>query len=196
MRFAAFMGGLVALLGLSIILEAVFQIRLPLFRIGLGLFLLYLGVRVLLGGHARDVGLGGHSTVMAEQHFAPGALGTERARYDVLFGRAVVDLRGLPDPESDVTVEVNAIFASAVVLVDPRQPVQIDASAVFGAAKLPDGQSVSFGALRYVPSAVARPGARIRVKLNAVFGGAEMDELDRGAPMPSALPGSARPRPT
>lgn len=187
MSFAIFFGVLVALAGISIILDAVFHVHLPLVRSAFALFLIFLGVRVLFGawGTRGMVRSAEGAVLMSDTRFAP-TTPADKLKYDIIFGRGVVDLTGLPRPEKPIDVEVNTIFGSAQVAIDPSWPVSIEGSSAFGEVRLPDRQRAAFGAAHYqnLPSGSA---ALLRLRVNSVFSSAEVIETGT-LPPPTMLP--------
>lgn len=182
--FPLFVGMVIVLAGASLILEAVFKIHIPLLRIAFGLFFIVLGARIVFGPWPHLAAGQPHAAVMSEQRFAPGPAVGDRLKYDVVFGRAEVDLTGLSPLDHDVFVEVNAVFGDVLVMVDPTVALEVDSSAAFGMTRLPDRQTVAFGSAHYQGS--ARAGPRLELKLNAVFGNAEVREVANPRPMTDA----------
>jgi predicted membrane protein len=187
MNFAIFFGVLVVLAGISILLDAVFHIHLPLVRTAVALFFIFFGVRILTGAWGtRDfVRASEGSVLMGDTRFAPTAT-ADKLKYDIIFGRGIVDLTGLPRPEKPIDVEVNTVFGSAQIAIDPSWPVAIDGSAAFGDVRLPDQQRAAFGAAHYQNEPTSTQPL-LRLKVNSVFSSAEV--IQRGAlPPPTMLP--------
>lgn len=174
MTWAIFFGALVMLGGLSILLKA-FGVNLPLVQTAFGFFLIFLGVRMLIGAWTPlRVHTGASaSAVMTNSVYRPESYAAPM-KYDVVFGKGVVDLTHLPQPEHDVFIEVNAIFSGVDVLVDPSLPWQLDGSSAFGAVKTPDRQVAAFGEVHSAGKEVNGP--RLRIKAAAVFGSCEIHE--------------------
>jgi hypothetical protein len=169
MSFPLFFGALVLLAGASILLDALFKIHVPFVRSAFALLLIFFGVRMLIGAWVpvvKDTS-GTGQAVMSELHFAPtSAIGP--MKYDVVFGRGTIDLTQLPKPEQPLTVELNVVFSTATVTVDPTWPMVIEASSAFGEVRLPDQSAAVFGTARFTTPGGAEPLLRVRV--NAVFG--------------------------
>jgi hypothetical protein len=168
-----FFGLLVVLIGISIILEAVFHLHLPFVRLALGLFFIYLGIRFLTGGRWRD-GEMRVSGVLRDDSYTP--TGGDHVKHDVIFGRSVVDLTRLAHDGAEVHAEVNTIFGATVVKIDPAVPLEIEVSSVFGDARLPDQSVTAIGTMRYRPLGQKEP-PRLRVQLNVVFGSSQVVEV-------------------
>lgn len=160
-----FWGVVLILLGLSVVVKAVFHIDIPLFRILFALVVIYLGVRVLVGG------FGGiqsrHSVVFGERDMRPVA-GTRS--YAVVFGQGALDLSGEKAPESARHLEFNTVFGSGRLILPRDVPVRVKASAVFGNARFPNGNNVAFGDHVYQSDAWndGRPG--LEIEATVVFG--------------------------
>ena len=174
-----FFGLLVVLIGISIILEAVFQIHLPFIRLALGFFFIYLGIRFLSGGRWRD-GEMRVSGVLRDDTYTP--TGGDHVKHDVIFGRSVVDLTRLARDGGEVRAEVNTIFGATVVKIDPAVPLEIEVSSAFGDARLPDQSVTAIGTMRYRPPGQKDP-PRLKIRLNVVFGSSQVVEVS-SAPTP------------
>ncbi len=171
------LGLLIVLVGVSIVLDVLFHIHIPVIRSAFAVLLIYLGVRVLIGAWApvsRPASEG--STFMSQRLFNP-TIASDRMRYDVVFGESIVDLTGLPERPEPTQVEVNAVFGSAVVKIDPSQAIDIQGSSVFGEARMPDQTLAAFGEIHYRPPGQRDASPRIRVKVNAVFGSVRVQEV-------------------
>lgn len=159
-----FWGVILILLGLSVVLKALFHIDIPLFRITFALVIIYLGVRVLTGG------FGGirsdHSVVFGENDMRPSE---GRQEYSVVFGQGALDLTGLPPLQTTRTIEFTTVFGSGRLILPRGVPVRIKATAAFGNARLPNGNNLAFGSQSYSNNWVdGRPG--LEIETTVVFG--------------------------
>jgi predicted membrane protein len=178
MNWSVLLGIFVVLVGVSILLQAVFHIHVPVFRTGFALFLIFVGVRMLihLWGPAPAKSFAEVESVMQETVFRPESTAGGALKYDAVFSKTVVDLTRLPRLESDLTVEINTVFGLTVVNVDPAFNYEVEGSAMFGSVQLPDGQQVSFGGVRRELPAGRQEGPRLRLKLSTVFGACQLQE--------------------
>ena len=95
MGFGLLIGVLIILFGLGIIINVIFHVNIPMFKILVGLFLIYIGLRIILGGslpsmfHHNRPG----DAVFSDRtyHGLPG----DSNKYNAIFGKAIVDLRGI-----------------------------------------------------------------------------------------------------
>jgi predicted membrane protein len=170
-----FWGVFFILLGLSVILKAVFHIDIPLIRILFALFLIYMGIRMLVGWKGCcPWNRAEKGTVMfgeAEIKHAPG----ER-EHNVLFGKAIVDLTQLTVKDQDIPVEVNAVFGAAEIRLNPLVPTRVNGSSAFGSVSMPEGSRTSFGSLTYTTKTYLEGKPAVVVKASTIFGGIEIRE--------------------
>jgi hypothetical protein len=189
---AAVLGILVLVAGLSIILGSVLDIHLPLFRSAVALVLILLGVRMLFGAWApaRKGSADSTSVLFEERVLGPTSAAPARMKYDVVFGRGVIDLTTLPRDALDRTVEINSIFGAAEVRVDSATPYEVDGTAAFGETRTPGpGRSASgFGSFHYQPPSAVPP--LLHIKVNSVFGSSEVIETPH-APLPAEAPATS-----
>src|SRR5262249_35066407 len=141
-----FWGAILVLLGLTLIINVVFKVNVPFFRIFLGLVIIYFGIRVISGGSFRRYAhrTSNDNTVIFGNNYAK-ASGSNQ--YNTVFGSQTVDLSDLDSTAHDI--DVNAIFGEIKVYISKDQNVSAKLSAAFGSAVSPDYNQVSFGDLNY-----------------------------------------------
>lgn len=161
---AVFWGVVLIVAGVLLIVRKYVPFNLPVGRIIVALVLVYLGIRIIVGGPTvRDgntVVFGSGTTLVAD------AAGSRD--YSIIFGSGDYDFTTMsPD---DVTREVNVIFGSGTLRIDPEAPVQIRMSSAFGSVRDPDGSSLSFGDRTWASPAYREGSPAVRIKAAAVFG--------------------------
>lgn len=161
-------GIFLVLLGLSILLKVLFKIDLPVFRTLFALFFIYIGVRMLAGTFGFRSSEK-ETAVFSEAHFEKKD-DTSTDRYSVIFGKGTIDLTQVSLEKGDVDVEVNVVFGEGIVRIDPKMPISLRSTAVFGEARMPDDNIVAFGELNYNSAASKDAQRRLRVRGNVVFG--------------------------
>jgi predicted membrane protein len=168
-----FWGVVLMLLGLSIIVKMIFHIDIPVFRTIFALVLIYLGLRLLFGWnwcHKQNC----HSTWFNNSTITATAAGS---KYDVIFGQSKIDLRNITAIDGDREVNVDVVFGSADVLMNPNVPYIIKSDVVFGAASMPgQGDFSTFGEREYTSKAYVAGQPHVVVKLDVVFGRADVRE--------------------
>lgn len=164
-----FWGGIIILFGLSIILNAVFKINIPLFKIIFALLIIYFGVTMLVGSFRGKNNSDNANDVFSSSTIRADATSLNK-EYSVVFGSQVVDLTDITDG-ADKTVELNTVFGSQKVYINEDTKIRIKASSVFGQVSMPDNNSVSFGDGTYSqdPNNTLSAGT-LFIDANAVFG--------------------------
>lgn len=160
-----FWGIVLILVGVWFLLRRLIPAQIPVLRIVVAALLIYVGIRVLVNG---PLGRPGHAAFFSESHmrYSPGW-----ARdYNIIFGRGSVDLSDVTAGSASVRTEVNVIFGSGVLRVDPSKPLRIDMSSAFGAVEAPGGRSVSFGDTVYTSPSYHDGEAALEIHATAVFG--------------------------
>jgi len=163
-----FWGSLLILWGVSMILNAVFHINIPFFRIAFALIVIWFGVRLLMGGRCWQ---NEHSAV-----FTGAEVKADKARkeYSAVFGNIAVDLSGIKLDSEVTKTEINAVFGSAQVKIGSKYPVVVRASSVFGSVRLPNGNAMSFGGGKWANRAPKAGEKVLEIEVNAVFGQVEV----------------------
>ncbi len=121
-----FWGLLLVVLGISMVLKAIFKINIPLFRILFAILLIYFGVRMLLGN--RGTSSNNKHTVLSESYLENI---TEGTNIDVIFGKSEINLNNIDLKLEDAKVNVDVIFGSAEVSIKPEIPARIKINTVF-----------------------------------------------------------------
>jgi len=161
------------LFGISILLRIFFGWHIPIFRTFFALFLIYLGIKMLVG-RSLDFSSSWRIKTAKSVVFDQGDFHFEKNtenHYSTVFGSSTVDLTHIPNDASAEEIHIDTVFGETKVLIDPKTPIQIRASAVFGEAKMPEGDSVVFGTLHFkTPGANPQEAPRVKVRANVVFG--------------------------
>jgi hypothetical protein len=159
-----FWGVIIILIGLTVILNVVMGVRIPLIRIVFGLLLIYWGVSLLIGTSFRIRTSG--STVFSDSDVRA----TEAGKQDVIFGKATIDLTGIQLKPGANRFEVNTVFGSSVIRLDPAMPVKVVASTAFAGVRMPDGANIAFGETTYRSAGLREDSTYLLVKADVVFG--------------------------
>jgi predicted membrane protein len=138
-----FWGLLVMLIGVSIIVNGVFKINFPVFKVLLALFFLYMGFNILYGTF-RGSQANRNSVVFGESKVEPDQMGTFE-KYDVVFSEQKIDLRNSTFQSDQSTIKLNCVFGSQKVYLPKGYKLNVKGSSVFGSIQFPDGSNVSFG---------------------------------------------------
>lgn len=164
-----FWGVVIVLIGLSVILNVVLGVKIPLFRIVFGLLLIYWGVSLLAG--SRFGSRAGDTAVFSDTQMKPAAAAKE---YNILFGRGEIDLSGVKLEPGRNRTEVNTIFGSSVIRLDPATPVRLRVSSAFGSARTPDGNTAAFGDYTWTSPEFSPESTHLDIKVDVVFGSADI----------------------
>lgn len=158
-----FWGFFLIIWGILVVLKNLLHLQIPVFKLIMGVFLVYLGISMLVGGFKKSTGkdiIFSSSEVTAE---------SDVNEHNVIFGSGVIDFSNLELSDTVREYEINVIFSSAELIINPAVPVFIKTSAVFASSKLPDGKSVYFGKGEYnsMQDSAIKP---IMIDANVVFG--------------------------
>jgi hypothetical protein len=169
-----FWGSILILLGLSVIVRIAFNIHIPLMRIIFALILIYFGVRVLVGGSWCRWGCGNSNTVLFSE--TKTEFSKDLSEYNIVFGKGVI---GLSDPslaEKNRKIKVNTVFGAAELRINPAVPALVRVTSAFAGARMPDGNTISFGDYVYKTKSYSDTAPSLRVDATVVFGGLEIKD--------------------
>ena len=158
---ALLLGMLLLILGSSIALDLVVDLRLPLLQSVAAMLLLLWGSQLVSSAwdyHERRV--------------------ESVETYNVVFGKRVIDLTALKDPAEDVTVSVGALFGSATVKVDPAIAYDVQVDETFGTVRTPKRAHVNEDGAYSSPT-THRP--RLHLHLSSTFGSCKLVEVAASA---------------
>ena len=157
--------GILILAGILLVLRNVFKLDIPVMGVIFPVIIISWGVNILMGSKP-------FFDVNTNVVFHSGQTTTVhgRSQHSVSFGKGDYDLRNIQVTTETVRVDVDAVFSTASVRVDPRVPTRVKASSVFGSARLPDGSMVSFGDRTYYTKAYREGSPFVDVRADVVFG--------------------------
>jgi hypothetical protein len=167
-------GVLVILFGLTIIINVVFHVHIPLFKILVGLFLISVGLRIILGNALPCPVIQLHPVRPGDavfSHRTYRGLPGDSNEYNAVFGKAMVDLRGIELKEKVTRIKIAAVFGGAEVILDKNIPVRIKADTVFGGVKLPQNVAGAFGSAFYQSQDFDENKNYLLIEASSVFGG-------------------------
>jgi hypothetical protein len=171
-----FWGILLIILGVSVVIKVVFNVNLPIFRILFSFFLIYIGIRILMGGFGVNPP---KNMVLFNDSEIKGP--TADNNYNVIFGKGVIDLTDPALVKTTTKVEVNTIFGGGFIKLNPKMPLIIVVNSAFAGAKLPDGNIATFGKYTYKSPNFIEGQNHLEIDANVVFGGLEIINAEVGA---------------
>ncbi len=165
---SVFWGGILVLLGISVILKAVFQIDIPIFRVVIACILIYWGIKILFG-----VGGVRYHRDPKFDEIKSNARATE---YNVVFGSKEIDLRNIELTDTDLRKEINVVFGSSDIIIDPKTTTVAKVSTVFGECVYPHGKSGFLGDYVYQTEKGENEQHKLFLEISVVFGTARILE--------------------
>ncbi len=160
-------GVVLLLLGISLIINAVFGVSLPVFRIVAGGVLIYVGIAVLLG---RGDDRGPAFTL----HVRKDVVGYS---YATNFASRTIDLTKVRPADAKKPIVINTSFGATTIKLDKRKTTKLKVQVAFGSVELPDESrgGISLNFTRIFGDASDKPD--ITVDARVAFGKLEV-ELD------------------
>ena len=162
-----FWGLVLIFFGIGIIAKYILIINIPLYQLFVSLLLIYIGLRIILGGfwhfsfgHA----IYGHRSLK----YNPDEKNNE---FNISFGDGIIDLSEVSIKDENVDIRINTFFGGGCVILNPEIPAQVKVSSSFGAATFPDGNSASFGNTYYKTPGFNKDNKYMDISVNLSFGG-------------------------
>jgi hypothetical protein len=164
-------GALIILAGVLLIIKNVFHVEIPVMGIIFPIVIITLGISLLTGfkGKSTDSqrAIFSESTVTAD---------SANAEYSVVFGKGVYDLRNIKLADKIVKVEINSVFSSAIVKVDPATPMRIKVESAFAGGTVVQGKVAAFGDNIYRSASFKEDAPFVDVEAHVVFGNLQVKE--------------------
>ena len=163
-----FWGVVLIILGLSVIINMIFHVHIPVFRILFALIIIYIGIRVLTGGGFHPFKPDKNTIMFGETTVND----LSQKQYNVVFGKGNFDLSNVK--ASGGTTELNTIFGATEIVLPAGVPAKLSVDSAFAGAQLPDGSTVSFGSSVWKTQGFDETKPHISLKISVVFGGLQV----------------------
>lgn len=177
-----FWGVVIILIGLSVLLGAVFGINLPILKILFGLFLVYLGIKVIFGAFSWNFNFQNekrstdHEAVFSKSQFQyPNSKNAKE--YVTVFGSSQLDLTMAGDL-SGQSLETVTVFGESEIVVKKGTPLRIESNTVFAKSELPGKNISAFGQFFYTTPGLKEGDPAMALKVTVVFGSLKVVEKD------------------
>ncbi|HEV2917072.1 MAG TPA: hypothetical protein VGW78_04980 [Candidatus Babeliales bacterium] len=159
-----FWGGLLIVIGLQLLFNALFGIDLPLLRIAFGLWVLYWGLSLVMGTNPFKSSFGWHHKYTSQSV----TYNTHTTSSSTIFSTQKIDLTTL-DFGMQHTISHNTVFGTTYIEIPYEIPVLINAQAVFCTIMLPNNSTIHGGFERYQNVQMGQEPILI-LNVSAVFG--------------------------
>lgn len=154
----SFWGTLLIIIGGLWLVENIFDLDIPVFRILLSLALILVGIGLIRGW--RSSVAGGSQTMFGENtHVFSG----DEKGHSVMFGEVHIDLSKM-DFSQLREVELRCMFGEMRVKVPNNVKLEVRGEVSFGSLQTPDGSSTSFGKPEYIST----EGGEAQLKIYAL----------------------------
>ncbi len=171
MGIGMFWGIVLIIIGISIVMKALFDISV--FRVIFAVFLILFGIKILVGKSAFNFSTKHTEAIFNDKSYYEFPMND--TEYSTVFGKSIFDFRDAPIPTSKyLKLEFNTVFGDTEIRLPEGLPVKIKASAVFGSAKLPNNNTAVFGETTYVSDHDTTAADFVHIEVNTVFGNTEI----------------------
>ncbi len=169
-----FWGALLIIIGITAIVNVLFHIHIPLARIIFAFLLIYIGIWFLSGGRF-GWPQQGNNVIFNDLQITVTKPSTEE--YNVIFAKGTVDLTGITMDKGIIKVKLNVVFGSGVIKINPAIPTKIIIDSPFAAARMPDGNNITFGSgYTYQTKTFKEDQDYLVIKADVVFGSLDVIE--------------------
>ncbi len=168
-----FWGVLLIVAGIALVIRVVFNVEFPVFRIILAVLLIFMGVRLLVGGSWFSYSSGDQDVIFGERKYMITGQ-EEKAEFNVIFGSGIYDFREVDLSSGSRRYKIGTIFGGSNIILSKDMPVRVHADAVFAGAELPDNNTAVFGSTSYSHGTPSDTANLLEIKVDVIFGGARV----------------------
>ena len=170
---AIFWGLFLIVIGFALIIKYVFNLNIPVGKIVIALFFIFIGIKLLVG-QTKFFHTSKKETDIIFNDARLNGKDISASEYNVIFGKLVLDLRDIELSDLPKRLEINTIFGATEILINDSLPIHIKAEAVFSGARLPNGNTVTFGSSEYSTFSYNPSDKFLMIKSDVIFGGLEV----------------------
>ena len=170
---AIFWGLFLIVIGFALIIKYVFNLDIPVGKIFIALFFIFIGIKLLVG-QTKFFHTSKKETDIIFNDARLNGKDISASEYNVIFGKLVLDLRDIELSDLPKRLEINTIFGATEILINDSLPIHIKAEAVFSGARLPNGNTVTFGSSEYSTFSYNPSDKFLMIKSDVIFGGLEV----------------------
>lgn len=168
-----FWGLFLIVIGFALIIKYVFNLDIPVGKIVIALFFIFIGIKLLVG-QTKFFHTSKKETDIIFNDARLNGKDISASEYNVIFGKLVLDLRDIELSDLPKRLEINTIFGATEILINDSLPIHIKAEAVFSGARLPNGNTVTFGSSEYSTFSYNPSDKFLMIKSDVIFGGLEV----------------------
>lgn len=169
-----FWGLIIILIGVSIIINHVFKVDFPVFKVILAVVIIYFGFSLLMSSfNFSKISSGDYSNVFTNKNYQLEKV-DRNLEFNSVFGSSKIDLRNTVFLEKETDLEINAVFGSVRVYLPEHMKIEVKASSAFGSVRSFDHKQDGIGDQRYsLGSELSEK--RLNIEANAVFGSVTLE---------------------
>lgn len=158
-----FWGFALVLLGISLVVKALFGISIPFIRALIGALFIYAGIVLVTGLGSYDHKKTKLSIFTQEQTIFNPAIQS----YNIILAQSSLDLSKL-DFTNPIEITVSVLLGSGTIIIPDHIPLTIIAESALGGLQLPDETIINWGSKKIIPGVGQKP--RLILHAKAVLG--------------------------
>jgi predicted membrane protein len=173
-----FWGIFFVILGSLMLINYIFGLHLPIFRILVAIGIIYLGVKILFGSHfsGKKITTDYQAVFSTAKFNFPSRDSTDTANeYSTVFGDATLDLQDLDLSKGPADIEMNVVFGQTNILLKKGTPYKLESTTVFGSIQVPEKKTSSIGEWSHQSDNYSTEKNHLTIHANVVFGQLKVD---------------------
>lgn len=164
-----FFGTLLVLWGLSLIIETIFGISIPVVKVGFACLLIFAGLVLIKGMYEAQ----NQKAIFFSQESVKANTQARNQYYKIVFGQGTVDLSDIDASSGPVQVQVYTLFGKGIIKLNPQIATTVNATSVLSSVSFPNQAVISLGNYRY-NSGDSNHEAQVIIDATAIFSALEV----------------------
>lgn len=167
-----FLGLLFIIIGVLIVIKALFKIDIPIFRLIVAFLFVLIGIKILLDGfrpkpETKTASPHTQNIIFSERIIEWDGI---RKGYDIVFASGHIHLHNALYLKERTDLKISTIFAASEIQIPAKVPVKIDISSAFGEVNLPNNESTTMGHYEYTSPNFSNRKPYLNLRLDTAFG--------------------------
>lgn len=180
-KTSMFWGIALVTIGLIFLVQSIFKIDLPIFRILLGVGIVYLGVKMIFGSFGLEIRgaklekvATATSVVFTEADLKSKSDNVVNRDFQTVFGNSKLDLSDLNSEELSEKIEVSAVFGKTQVITPRDLPLVVETNTAFGSVNVRGDKTSAIGNGIFRTPGFQSDKPYLKIEANSVFGEVEI----------------------
>lgn len=176
-----FWGIALVTIGLILLIQSIFKIDLPIFRILIGVGIVYLGVKMVFGSFGIEIRgaklekvATATSVIFTDADLKSKSDDKVNRDFQTVFGNSRLDLSSLSENELAEKIEVSTVFGKTQIVTPENLPLLVETNTAFGSVNVRGDKTSAIGNGVFRTQGFHSDKPYLKIEANSVFGEVEI----------------------